>query len=492
MESYDIKKKSISGAKSTILLTLLSVPLTYGTNIILGRIGPEALGTYGLVLVFIAIINAFILFGGNTIIIKILPEIGDDKKIPFLRTYVAIALIISIIFIILSALFPRFFKLITQMDLTLTIFNFAILFIPVVVIQQFILYSLNGMMEVGVSVFLEKIIPILNFIVILFLFLLFKDFITKNYQILIWLIYTGLFLISAIAGFYFLRKKLKERHYASKMRFFVPKNFWTFSLFVQASALLFFLYDKLDNLFMVNYFSVSELGYYVAALQTAMLVILIPMLLGRVMLPTFSNLLAANDMYLLTRGYQVFVKYNVIISVPIALFLIFFSKQVMGIFGTSYAPRDAPLIILSSCFALTVISQINSSLVILKNRTGLYLLNSIIQISIQLALILLLIKKYEAIGISVARAVGLLFAQTGLCLIVFKNLNLKLQFPKSYIASIITILTALLICFLFPDRNPLTSYLFFILTFLMLILIGNYGIEDILFLKKHLFSKNKV
>lgn len=489
MESHDIKKKSISGAKSTILWTLLSVPLTYGTNIILGRIGPEALGTYGLVLVFIAVINAFILFGGNTIIIKMLPEVENNKKGAFLRIYIAIALIIAIIFILLNALFPSIFKLITQIDLTSEVFNFAILFIPIVVIQQFILYALNGMMEISISVFLEKIIPVLNFVIMALLYLFFKDFLKENYQILIWLVYAILFLISAVTGVCFLHKKFKEKHYINKTKFFIPKNFWSFALFTQAAALLFFFYDKVDNLFMVNYFSVSELGYYVAALQTAMLVTLIPMLLGRVMLPAFSNLLAANDMYLLTKGYQAVVKYNVIISVPIALFLIFFSKQVMGIFGDPYIVRNIPLIILSACFALTVMGQINSSLVMLRNRTGLYLLNSLLQVVTQFALILLLVKGRGAIGVSIARGVGLLFAQAGLCLIVFKKLNLKLQFPKSYIASVIAIVMALAFCFLFPDRSIAVTSLFFVFCSLILVIAGKYGREDILFIKKHLLKK---
>src|SRR3989338_7303508 len=159
MESQHIKKKSIAGAKYAVLSSLLSIPLTYGINVILGRISPEALGTYGLVLVFIAVITTFILFGGNTLVIKMLPEIKDDKKIPFLLTYLALTLFIAFIFIIFILFFPGVFKLITQINLTSMVFKFFILFIPVVIIQQIILYALNGMMEIKTSVLLEKLIP---------------------------------------------------------------------------------------------------------------------------------------------------------------------------------------------------------------------------------------------------------------------------------------------------------------------------------------------
>lgn len=489
MESQHIKKKSIAGAKYAVLSSLLSIPLTYGINVILGRISPEALGTYGLVLVFIAVITTFILFGGNTLVIKMLPEIKDDKKIPFLLTYLALTLFIAFIFIIFILFFPGVFKLITQINLTSMVFKFFILFIPVVIIQQIILYALNGMMEIKTSVLLEKLIPAGTFLFFLSLSIFYKEFIITNYEILIWVTYISLILISAILGGMLLIQRLKQKYRFNKVEFFIPNNFWPFALFVHASTLLFFFYDKVDNLFMVNYFSVSELGYYVAALQTAMLVTLIPSLLGRVMLPAFSNLLAANDTYLIRKGYEAIVKYIVIISVPIALFLMFFSKQVMGIFGASYITRSTPLVILSACFGLASMGQINSSLVMLKNKMGLYLLNSIIQISIQIILILLLIRTHEAVGVSIARAVGLLIAQIGLGLIVFKKLNLRLRFPKSYIGSVISLIVALSICFLFPGRNISVSSLSFIFSVLIVVIIGNYGVEDMLFFKKHFFHK---
>ncbi len=492
MESRDIKKKSISGAKYAILLTALTIPLSFGTNIILGRISPEALGTYGLVLIFIAAINTFILFGGNTVVVKMLPELKDDKKIPFLFTYTIIAFLIALIFIVLILFFPNVFKLMTQINLNPLTLKLFILFIPIVIIQQLILYALNGIMEIKISVVLEKVAVVVNFIVLAFLFVFFRNFIERNYQILIWMIYAGVTLISAVLGAHILYQKLKEKNYKKNLNFFTPKKFWSFALFVHALTLLSFFYEKLDNLFMVNYFSVSELGYYIAALQTASLVTLVPALLGRVMLPAFSNLLAANNIYLLKRGYQAVIKYNVIITVPIALGLIFFSKEAMGIFGISYATKNTPLIILSASFALTVMGQINSPLAILKNRTGLYLLNSVIQISVQVVLIILLIKKYEAIGLSIARGVGLLFAQAGLFLIVFKSLNLKLQFPRSYIASFIAVIIALFCCFILPTRSTLASCLLFSATILVLIIIGDYGIKDIVFLKKHLFFKGNV
>ena len=383
MKTEDIKKKSIAGAKYTVLLTLLTIPLTYGVNIILGRISPEALGTYGLVLIFIAVITTFILFAGNTLVVKKLPEIEDNKKLSFLLTYMLLTLFASVIFIILMLLFPNIFKLITQTELTPTVLKFFILFVPVVIIQQLVIYSLNGIMEIKTSVILQKIIPVGNFIFILSLFIFFRELIARNYRVLIWATYISLTLISAIIGSYLLSQKLKKKHYTNKVKFFIPDNFWLFAIFVHISTILFFAYGKMDQLFILKYFDIHEFGLYYAALQTAMMIRLAPMLIGRVLLPTFSNLLASNEIKLIQKGYRETVKYNTLMIISVALLCIFFSRQIMGMFGEAYIQNHLVLVILGIFFMTGSIGTVANPLITAKGKVGLLLLNSVIQIIFQ-------------------------------------------------------------------------------------------------------------
>ncbi|GAG62927.1 unnamed protein product, partial [marine sediment metagenome] len=44
MNTDEIIQKSISGAKWTVILSIVAMPLGYAINIILGQISPEALG----------------------------------------------------------------------------------------------------------------------------------------------------------------------------------------------------------------------------------------------------------------------------------------------------------------------------------------------------------------------------------------------------------------------------------------------------------------
>ena len=84
METEQILKSSVVGARWTLGLSLAVIPLSYGTNIILGRTSPEALGTYGFLTVLISVVATFFMFGGSQVIVKFLPQLESEKRSAFL------------------------------------------------------------------------------------------------------------------------------------------------------------------------------------------------------------------------------------------------------------------------------------------------------------------------------------------------------------------------------------------------------------------------
>ena len=48
-----------AGIRWTLWLSLLALPCSYATNVLLARIGPEALGTFGVLNVYIGIVSGF-------------------------------------------------------------------------------------------------------------------------------------------------------------------------------------------------------------------------------------------------------------------------------------------------------------------------------------------------------------------------------------------------------------------------------------------------
>jgi O-antigen/teichoic acid export membrane protein len=179
MNTEEIIQKSLSGAKWTVILSIVAMPLGYIVNIILGRISPEALGIYGLLSIFILSVTTFILFGGGNVIIKYLPEIDKDKKVSFLISYILIVFLIAIFAIGLVYLYPQILETLFGQAFPLDILPYLIIFIPIIILYFVFDYALNGLMEIKTSVIIRQVIVYGNFIVFSILFLFYKD---ENYE----------------------------------------------------------------------------------------------------------------------------------------------------------------------------------------------------------------------------------------------------------------------------------------------------------------------
>jgi O-antigen/teichoic acid export membrane protein len=524
MNTDDIIQKSVSGAKWTVILSTVAMPLGYIVNILLGRISPEALGIYGLLNIFILSVTTFILFGGGNVIIKYLPEIGKDKKVSFLASYILIVFLIAIFAIGLIYLYPQILELIFGQDFPLNILPYLIIFIPVIILYSVFDFALNGLMEIKASVIIRKITAFGYFIVFSILFLFYKDFFREHLWMIIWglsfVFYTvlGLLALSLTTKkmkFTSLNKRTSKNHdrefsqvdnegevaswesswsfrMTSKLKNlkpYLPTKFWSFALFVHLSTIAYFASDKMDQLFILGYFSIGELGLYYAALQTAMVIRVVPMLLGSVLLPTFSNLLASNDIGLIHKGYQKVVRFNTLMVVPAALFCIFFSKEIMGLFGEEYIENYLVLVALASFFSTTSIGVVNNSLIIAKGRAGIYLLGQIITPIFGFVLMLLLINRLGVLGLAIGRGAMFALWQGTSIVIVTMLLHMDIKIPKSYKVGLITALVALLLYLVIPIQNTLTHTVLFLSCLSFFLYFADYSKEDLDFVFRQLFHK---
>ena len=518
MNTDEIIQKSISGAKWTVILSVVAMPLGYAVNIILGRISPEALGIYGLLSIFVLSVTTFILFGGGNVIIKYLPEIDKDKKVSFLLSYALIVFLIAIFAIGLVYLYPQILERIFGQDFPSGILPYLIIFIPIITLYSIFDYALNGLMEIKTSVIIRQVIVYGNFIVFSILFLFYKDFFREH----LWMIIFGLsFVFYTVLGLLALSLTIRKMRItslnkktsqdyshdnsyinnnvvswnsslpiaASKLRNFrlyLPKKFWSFALFVHLSTIVFFAYDKIDQLFILNYFSIRELGLYYAALQTAMLIGFVPMLLGSVLLPSFSNLLASNEIGLIQKGYREVVRYNTLMVVPAALICIFFSRQIMGLFGEAYVQNHLVLVVLGMFYTFIPMAGVNYSLVIAKGRAGIALVNSSVQVGFQFILMLALISDYGVLGLAFGRGAGIVLSQIGLIFIVIKILDINLKIPRAYKIGILTGIVASILYIVINPQNIMTSLVLFFICLIFFFLGGQYSKKDIDFIFSHI------
>jgi len=289
-------------------------------------------------------------------------------------------------------------------------------------------------------------------------------------------------------AFLFVKKKLSEsydQHFSiNSFSPYLPPKFWSFTILIHFSTILSFAYDKLDQIFVVNYFGIDYLGYYFAAIQSVLLIRFLPLILGNVILPTFCNYLALNEITPLKNSYDKFSRYNTFFVVIVALICVFYSKQIMAIFGQNYVNYNLIIVILALSTILSSLGGLNSSLLVALGKAKESFSISLIQIIIQIFLMMTLLKNFGIFGIAIGKGFGVIIAQIGLFYVVLKISKLDLKINLEYKVSVfIAMLALVLYLYINPNSIILSSILLLICIFLFLFL-AKYKINDIKFLLK--------
>jgi O-antigen/teichoic acid export membrane protein len=188
---------------------------------------------------------------------------------------------------------------------------------------------------------------------------------------------------------------------------FLPPGFWSFGLTITLSVIVVIILDNFDQAVVFSRFEISQLGIYRAALSTAEFVRWAPILLIRSIMPLFSHLLADGQHPQLRLLYHRTIKYNTLAASTIALTIILFSREIMGLFGSTYMQAESILVLLASSFVLSGISTVNSSFLVAKGRAELGLVSGIVGSVLQIAFSLILIRPLGIIGVVIGKIINL-------------------------------------------------------------------------------------
>jgi len=495
------------------LLSTLGVPIGYATNIVVGRTSPEALGIYGLLGIFVTFTTTFILFGGNNAFAKYLPEMGAKKQAAFLSSYALVIFAIAVPITIILYSYPQILSALLGQQFPQNFLSYFVIFVPILLLFFIFNYALNGLLELRTSVIIGQLMTLSNFLFFTFMYFFYHSFFSEN----LWLIIFGFSI--ALYGFLvllqslILEKKLRgsQSHTAESKRkvtkrqddaikqkasissfklkmpklpvldFFLPTGIWSFVFFANNSTIVFFFADKLDQIFAIHYLGINGFGLYYAALQTATMVRFIPLLLAGVLLPTFSHLIAIDEKDLIQKSYQMLVRYNTLIVVPAAMFCIFFSKQLMGLFGPEYTSNYVVLVVLASCFS-TSISSINNSIIIAKGKMRVYFLGETTGAIVGGATMFVLVQTYGALGLAIGKGFIFILWQAISSIIALRLLDLGLTVPKTYIVGLMTTAAALTIYLLAPPHIWLIDLILFLLFSLFFLRFARLSKADLQFM----------
>lgn len=403
----------------------LMVPVSYLNNVILGRVGPEVLGYYAMILLTRDFTSSFLMFGENQVVVRFFPSLKTRQRRSFILSYLLLVLLLDVVLAATAFAIPSLRSSLLQLRSEGNLFALVILFIPITILFNTASATLQSMLEMKAVALIYRTIPAWNtvgFLIVLWTLTEAESNVNGVYVVLTVVV---VYLLSTIAVTIVAYEKILKDSKGPLLAFNLPKGFLSFCCFLWCSGATSFIIENFDQSYVLKTLSLGELGLYRAALSSARFVPWLPLLTIQLSFPLFSQLLnrgASTDEY-----YNRFIRLNLIVSGAAAIIIALNGPVILSLFGTAYRGAEEVLSVLSLGFVLYSLTAVNGSLILAKGRAGIGLICGLAGATLQVFLTYMLASEMGALGIAVARISALAVITLLGTFTVFKIAGLKIQ-----------------------------------------------------------------
>lgn len=463
--------KIAKGAGIVFFGMVIGKILGYFYTIFVARLGAEQFGLLNLGFSVVSLLSIIAVLGLDQGILRYIPFYSarnDKRKVKgALLSSLFIALPLSILFALLVFIFSNqistsFFHNIALAPL-LRIFSFMI---PLSTIGSILLASFRAFQrveyEVGLKEITEKAIRLLATLLLVF-FGFGVIGATYSYLISAVIVFVLAIFILEKKVFPIFARRIKAKYYA--------KELLSYSIPLLLTSVLVFVIVWIDTLMLGYFRTASEVGIYNAAHPTAALMFVLPTALISLFLPIITGLYSQKKHEQIKQLYKRVSKWIFLVSFPLFLVMIVFSRQIITIiFGNEYAAAATPLAILVFGYLLYSMSYTSSNILSMVKKTKLIFYINLIFAGSNILLNFLLIPRFGVNGAAIATTISYIL---GSLLYIFFGFNITKTYPfdksffKSFIAGLISIVSVFYLAKLILKPASLYGFVFFFLTFLV-------------------------
>jgi len=327
----------ISGMRWTLWLSVLSAPCGFITTILLARVDPAVVGTYGLLSLYIGLTSIFLFFGGNGVVIKFLPELPAEKRIAFLISYFLVIIATTLPYQIVASIWPKGLRYVLGSEAGNWFGVLLVWLAPFYILSSLTLAALKGLLEIKWSQVYNRIITLTSFALYSLLYLGARPFLASHYVAIIW----GMYLVLATSVTVLaIRRLLRHLEVSSRsrepVRFFLPKGFWLYTSGLQLASILTFLSTRIDYLFILNVGGLAEFGRYVTLITLVSVIPTFATFVLESLLPSLTNTLARRDYDSSRRLTEIYLRFMLPCGMLAATFAIVFAHRLFGVLGPRY------------------------------------------------------------------------------------------------------------------------------------------------------------
>lgn len=435
--AYNVVVVSVLKVASTVFLSLFSMKL------ITGYLGQDGFGQYATVLAFFAFFSAIADLGMGMISVReISRDHADERRI--LGNVVSLRLLSSVGIFLVSPLFIYFFRYPMELKGGILIAAFAVIFSTISPILNGIFQKRVAMHQVAIIEFIGKILQV-AFIAVA---------VASNWG---FIAIVSAILVSmsfnAIVSFL-----VSRRHIRFALRF--DRAYWKEFLLesypMGITAMITFLYFKLDTILLSVLRPAADVGIYNVAYKIMENLIFFPAMLAGLIIPLLSKYLLTDrakfDM-IASKTFKVFL----LIVAPIVIGTLFLAKDIILIVsGPAFLPSVDVLRILILSLAFIFFGHFFNMILLVANAQKKLMWTLFAAALSNIALNLFLIPRFSYMGSATASALTEMFVVVAASYIAYRQIKYR---PSAQGLSPIIISSLCMAAFLWLFHGKISFFL---------------------------------
>ncbi len=442
----EVRGRILSGMRWTVWLSVLAVPFTYGTNILLARTSPEAIGTYGLLGIYISLATCFFYMGGDTVVIKFVPEIAAEKRLSFLASYFLVICLTLTPWLAAAAIWPEGLHYLFGREVAPPFAVLLLVLSPIYILYSMAAASLKGTLEIVWAQAIVRTSTIGSFALYAVLYFGRRSLLATHYTELIWGIYLGLVALSGTLGLLRLLRLESWRCQWKQLRFFLPRGFWPYTLATQQMGVVSFFINRMDYLLILNFGDLAYLGRYVTILTMAVIILVVNNFFLETLLPSLTNLVAVRNFSAASEVFSMHMRILFLVNTATTCGLVLLAGPITALLGQKYSDLSFPVSLMALLVGLASPGSVGGPVLSSVGKQQRNVWIGLGQIALHIGLFLLLWPRYQLLG--AVLAYGLALVVSNLILLIVAKLSVPISFSsvaKNYAMFALVAITAALV-----------------------------------------------
>jgi O-antigen/teichoic acid export membrane protein len=419
------RSRILLGMRWTVWLSAIAIPFSVSVNLLLARVGPETIGVYGLLSVYVSLTSAFLYFGGDGVVIRYTPDCRPDQRGSFLVSYLAVILALMTVCLVFAWCFPRALSLAfgeSHGDPS----NFYLLCLAVVPIAfAMVVASLKGMLEIRFSQVLMKLLAIGSLGAYAVIFAFDRALLSIHPKAVIWGVYLGLSALLAVIG----GTKIVRLCRVQELRWFLPDGFWKYALSTQQVSLTSFFANRLDYILIVNFGGLRLLGKYVAVMAVGSIVKMVSGFFMDTLFPALTNTIATRNHIGARQLLTMHARILFLVVTATSCTIMVLAVPATAVLGPNYASLAGPIVLAALCCGVNGPGGIGGTVLASIARQQFAVWVNVLNLGLFIGLFVILWPRWNLAGAVVADGVALTISYLALMAIAQRTADF---FPSIY------------------------------------------------------------